>query len=405
MLRAALVILIISLVFKDVSQLGDPYILRGIAQLNCLLIGCIYLIAHTNPQIIFRYWPIFGYLFSLLLSCLFASDILFVFLQIASITSVMLFSIAYYESNISLGTTRNRTLIHLTIFAYFIVLLVSIMAIFIWPNIAYEHLLVGNMAGYQTRFRGLFSKSGMMGACAGLLIGLAWFGITTWWRKIILIIPALVCLLMTQSRTFWVASIIASTVTIWFYYSLRNKLVLICIMLITGIIGWGIIGNIDFNSKHIRHTVRSESLTGLTGRVNLWQQSWQRFTHRPFLGYGLTLGSEAIIEKQSNPYVFNSDKSNKRETSKTTLHNGYVQSIFDSGLVGTIFYAFIILLSFCSFVHKDTNREFPAEFYALVFLIVANCGESIIYGASSYHTMLFWILAVFALSLRKTKLQ
>ncbi len=171
-------------------------------------------------------------------------------------------------------------------------------------------------------------------------------------------------------------------------------------MLITGIIGWGIIGNIDFNSKHIRHTVRPESLTGLTGRVNLWQQSWQRFTQSPLLGYGLTLGSEVIMTAKAQN--FNVDKNHKRETSKTTLHNGYVQSVFDSGLIGTIFYVFIILLSFYGFVHKDTNREFPAEFYALIFLIVANFGESIIYGASSYHTMLFWILAVFALSLRKT---
>ncbi len=81
------------------------------------------------------------------------------------------------------------------------------------------------------------------------------------------------------------------------------------------------------------------------------------------------------------------------------MHNGYIQSLVDSGVIGTLFYVLVVLLAIRSFYRYDRKRAFPAEFAGLIFLTVANLGEAVIYSASVFSSILFWLLAIFALSL------
>jgi hypothetical protein len=49
----------------------------------------------------------------------------------------------------------------------------------------------------------------------------------------------------------------------------------------------------------------------------------------------------------------------------------------------------------------DLSKRYPAEFACLVFLLVTNIAQNVIYSAAVFDSILFWGLVVFALSLRR----
>ena len=400
-MRRVLIFLVIALIAKDTSQLGDVYVLRTIAQGLCLLVGSLWLLSNPSVGLLVRYWPIWSYIAILLISTCDSNDPLFVLAQVASLVAVVVFFIAYHENNFRWNEQRDFTLVNTTIALYFVVALISLVIIPLFPNIAYQTLFAGNAEGYERRFRGLFSMAAMMGSAAGLSVGMAWFGFQNWRLvKVPAIMVGLVCLGLTLSRTFWLAVIIAGAATWWFYCSNTAKVKAVIMGLGLGLVVLSIIMTVEISKGSIDHALRTKSLSTLTGRTQLWESAWDAFQDRPFLGYGYTAGAEALQRHESN--LTNSQPQvSGRQLAGTTLHNGYLQSLLDSGVIGTVFYATVIVLSIIRFVRYDTERIFAPEFYATVFLAVANGGESIIYSASMFHGILFWAVAVLAFSLRK----
>ncbi len=402
-MRRVLIFLAIALIAKDTSQLGDVYVLRTIAQGLCLLVGGLWLLSHPSVGLLARYWPIWGYLAVLLISTCDASDPPFVLAQVASLVAVVMFFIAYHEKNFRLNEQRDFTLVNTTIALYLVVALISLVIIPIFPNIAYQTLFAGNAEGYERRFRGLFSMAAMMGSAAGLSVGMAWVGLKNRrFAKVPVIVVGLVCLGLTLSRTFWLAVIIAGAATWWFYYSNTTKMKAAIMGLGLGLLVLPILMNFEISKGSVDHALRTKSLSTLTGRTQLWEAAWHAFQDRPFFGYGYTAGAEALQRHESNLKNVQPQVSG-RQLAGTTLHNGYLQSLLDSGVIGTVFYVTVIVVSIIRFVRYDRDRIFAPEFYATVFLAVANGGESIIYSASMFHGILFWAVAVLAFSLRRSQ--
>ncbi len=401
-MRHVLIFLTVALIVKDTSQLGDPFILRAIAQGLCLLVGGLWLLTNLSVGLLVRYWPIWGYITILLVSTYSASNPQFVLAQVASLVAVVLFFIAYHEKNIRLNKPRDLTLVNTTIVLYFGVTLISLVITPLFPNITYMSLFAGNAEGYESRFRGLFGMPAMMGAAAGLLVGMAWFGLQSWRLRVPAVVVGLLCLGLTLSRTFWLAMIIAGAATSWFYYTNTVKMKATITGLGLGILVLAIVANVEIRKESLTHVLRPQSISSLTGRTQLWEAGWKVLQDRPFIGYGYTSGAEALYKHESS-IIDSQPKISSRELAATTLHNGYLQSLLDSGLAGTAFYVAIILLSIARFVRYDKDRMFAPEFYAIVFLAVANGGESVIYSASMFHGILFWALAVLAFSLRKSQ--
>jgi len=86
-----------------------------------------------------------------------------------------------------------------------------------------------------------------------------------------------------------------------------------------------------------------------------------------------------------------------------TLHNGFLQSLLDSGFLGASLYLTIIWFVIWVLLKQDTARQYGAELYVLIFMTLSNFGETVIFSAAMYPGVLYWYVAVFALSLKRSK--
>lgn len=401
-MRGVLLILILALIAKDTSQLNDPYIMRGVAQGLCLLIGGIWLMTNISAEIIKKYWPILGYITALLISCFFSVAPLYVLLQLASLVAILFFFIAYFEAETDGRGRAICRLIDTTIVCYSIVAVLSLIVIFTHPVIAYGAMENGD-AGMEYRFRGLFPKAGMLASAAGLTLGLIWFSSRRKFLKLIVMAVCGVCLAMTLSRTFWVAMVVGGLSTYWFYAKDARKWILVAIVIALPV-GYGI-KTLDLtpdvsNAKYLR----VETITNLTGRVSLWEQGIQAFYRSPYFGYGYTAGASGLKSSaHKNGGENEEDIDANRGIGKTTLHSGYLQSLLDSGAIGTLFYIAIIAVSLINILRRQDSPHNRAAFYGLMFLTVSNATQNVIYSASVYDSVMFFGLAIFAMSANKYK--
>lgn len=386
-MKLVLIILAVALVLKDISQLNDPYIMRGIAQLLCLFVGGMWFLSNITPEKLKKYWPILFYFLILFVSIPFTSNPVFITFQVVSLFAVVIFSISYFESARS-NEASHKVFINSTVYMYFIACVLSLVIIPLLPGKAFDVLYGG-----EIRFRGLFSKSGMIATAGGILFGLALFGFKSKIKvfKYSMATVGMICVGITLSRTFWVASIVASLFTMYLYFPKYKKYQMLAIG-VFAFFAFGIMAfNVKFDVSSAEEIARVDSITSLSGRLSLWQTSVSSLEgYRWVIGHGFTAGSEGLN--------LSSDISD-REKSKTTLHNGYVQSLLDSGVLGLAFYMLTIVLSILKLIKKDKSRAYPYLFYVLVFMAVANFGEAVIYSASVYHSLVFWIAAVASLGL------
>jgi O-antigen ligase len=319
----------------------------------------------------------------------------FVLLQILSLASAVLFSIAYFETRQRVGHVSLKPLVLCIVLVYGLTMYVSLALTALQPALTYESLFAGGATGYELRFRGVFSKSGEMGAASGLLIGLAALGVKRWPLKLLLIMPGLACLVLTQSRSFWIAAFIAGEVTAWIYYPRLRKWIFACFCLAMLTAAVSIAFHFKVDAEGVDTFARSDSVGTLTGRTALWQAAFKGWSERPWLGYGFTLGGSVIDDDRSLSTV-----TDPTQLSRQTLHNGYIQSLMDAGLIGFCCYALTILIALSGVIRHDSKRRFPEAMYVLLFLSIANCGESVVYSGSVFPSLCFWVFAVFAMSLK-----
>ena len=394
-MRIILLVLISALIAKDAAYLNDPYVMRGIAQGLCLLIGGGWLLFNLSSGILFRYWPLFGYIIILFLSSLGIESSFYSFFQVGSLAAVIFFFISYFESQNRENSNSISTLVNATVAIYSLVALFSLISAKYLPSLAYDHVY-----GDEVRFRGLFSKSAMLGAASGLLMGLAWFGINKRWIKIAAVVLGGICLALTFSRTFWIATIIALGSTFWIYARISKKIILILGFLVLATTALVITFDYKIDSKAASKIVRIDSVENLSGRISMWELGINAFKSNPYLGRGFTLGANALDGKSI--YHKQGELEAGREAGRVTLHNGYLQVLLDSGVIGMFFYVAIIILSLKRLYKLDADKAYPSMFYSLIFLAIANIGENVIYSASVFHSVMFWAVATFALSMKRS---
>jgi O-antigen ligase len=393
-----LVILIVALIAKDTSYLGDPYFMRGLAQGLCLLVGGMWVMTRLNAGLLARYWPILLYLAALMISVGAAAQPIYVMLQVVSLTAVVLFFIAYFEVQRTKGY-RSELFMRSTVVAYGVVMIVSLLVAWLLPQIAYETLYAG-----EIRFRGLFAKAGMMGSAAGLVIGIAWFGLKRWWARLPLIVPAAICLGLTLSRTFWVALVVAWAVTAWITKPQSRKWVM-GMAFIGGLAAAALLTfHVQLDTETANRIFRTSSITNLTGRVSLWEEGLDAFKRSPLVGYGFTVGSDGLDGQDQHGFGRDAlSFKEARQQGRRTLHSGYLQSMLDAGIIGTFFYALTMMMALRRVWKLGREPRFAPYFFALLYLMVANLSQNVVYSASVYDSIFFWGVAVFALSLPNPK--
>lgn len=374
--------------------------LRGLSLILCGLSGLMMVFAGDISSIFKKYWVLLGYIFSLFCSTIFSDDYLYVAFQFISLVAIFLFAIGFYNKNSGNLLETNSTLINTVFYVYSFICLISILVSFFDKNTAYEILYGG-----EVRFRGVFPKSGMMGASAGLLFGCGVFIKKNKFIRYTAILFAVICLALTLSRTFWVSSLVSLSLTLWIYKPRLRKLLILNITF--GAIFLSVLVMIfseNLNFDDASKITRADSISNLSGRLSLWEDGLSAAGKKPILGYGLTAGS-AAIENSSLSFSSDDDLDKSRQRGKRTLHSGYIQSLLDSGLLGITFYVLIIILSIKNIYKMDFSRKYPIEFYSIIFLAISNFSENIIYAVSVFNSIYFWLLAAFTMSLPKAALQ
>jgi hypothetical protein len=395
-MKFTLLVLAVALVAKDTSQLNDPYVLRGLAQVLCMAVGGSWVLANLSGRLVRRYWPVWGYLAALTLSAGWSVVPFYVWLQLASLAAVLLFSVAYFEASAAQDDGGIGVLLDAAVALYGLVAVLSLVVMFTHPAIAYGAMENGD-AGMEYRFRGLFPKAGMLASAAGLTLGLAWFGRRGPILKGAIMAVCGACLALALSRTFWVALIVAALAVYWMDRRAARKwgLGLGLAVLVTFWLGMRAFdATLDFS--HARF-LRSGSITTLTGRVGLWEKGMQAFYRQPLLGYGYTAGASGLTSTPGHPSA-DADVDSARNLGKTTLHNGYLQSMLDSGVVGTSFYLLILVVALVRLSQRPlrTPRE-RAVLFGLVYFAVANATQNVIYSASVFDSIMFYGLAIYAM--------
>lgn len=385
------------MVLKDTSQIINPLVLRGVAQGVCLFIGIMWIITHLKIVILLKYWPVFGYLFISIISGIFSPRIEHALLQSASLIAICLFFIAFFEIQSKKKIDSYNLYFNTTIILYAVVCLISILLIKL--NYSYVYGRVGNWFDPTVgmRFRGLFAAAGIMAAVSGLLIGLALFKDGKLWWRIPVFFFGFVCLALTQSRTFWVSTFIATVTTLWIYKPRLKAVLVVAVLSSSLILSLIVMTGLSIDTKNIEEVTRSDSISNLSGRTKLWDEAIDRFTESPLIGYGSTIGSYAL-RGSADKNTFNLGKITDRSLSRDTLHNGYLQAILDLGFLGFVFYILIFVIALKRLLTYDRIDSYATVFYIIVFMAIGNLGESIIYSASVSHSIIFWCAVILALS-------
>jgi O-antigen ligase len=395
-LKAVLVILLLVMIAKDTAHINDPYIMRGFAQGLCFVVGMAWMFSNANVRLLKKYWPIFGYLFISLVSGVFSPRMDYALLQTASFVAVLFFAIAYFESQSKKTGDSSSLYFNTTIIIYAVVCVISILLIKMNHSIVYSRVGDWSDLNVGVRFRGLYSAAGMMGAASGLLIGFVLFRQGKWWWRWPVLASGLICLALTQSRTFWIATFVTSII-VWWIYKPQTRKILIAVTFVVGTISGSIwVLGVSVDTSGVEDSARVGSLANLTGRVPLWEQALDSFSKSPFIGYGSTMGSYALRD-DSRDALFGDDSREGRSLGHETLHNGYLQTILDLGVLGSFFYITIFVTALQRVYRRDKLRMHGAVMYGVLFMAIGNMGESIVYSASVSHSIVFWCVVIFAL--------
>jgi O-antigen ligase len=395
-----LIILIAFMIGKDINYLSDPFTLRGAAQGLCLFVGLFWVVANFTASVIQKYWPVWLYLGVLFLTLFTAEDKLAVAFQIGSLVAVIVFFIAYYESRFYSAQQRqqasidNKPLINVAVICYGLIAFASVAIYKLDPGKANEVLFIG-----ETRFRGIFPKSAALGCAMGLLIGIAWFGWGRWWLKMIPIFAGLIALGLTLSRTFWFALFISVLITTWLYQPEKRKwlFVIACI----GASFFLVFKTLDLTVRNsdINAATRAGSLEKLSGRTVLWDMGFKQLKNSPILGYGFTEGANVVSKEWNKIRYYEGRNTTEKDKARDTMHSGYIQAFMDSGYLGGFFYILVIFLAIKNLLAWDIAKQYPVEMFTLIFLTISNFGESIIYSAGVFTSIMFWAVAIFVFSL------
>jgi O-antigen ligase len=399
--RSPLFILVLFMIGKDLLYAPIPYGLRSLAQGLCLAIGIFWLPLGVSTAVLARYWPILFYLAVLFIEAPFSSYPIFVFLEVTSLFSMVLFFIAYHETQRKRGLMGQDDFVRYMVIIYSVVIITSLLMARLHPGLVYDSLFAGDSVGYEIRFKGLYGRAGAMGQAAGLLLGFSAITVRKLPIKLGLVAAAAIALFLTESRSYWIGAFVAGTVTLWLYFPNRRKRALVAVLIC--IVGY----SIYYASGHridgawLAQTTRTDSFGTLSGRTYIWTEAMKGIANSPWIGFGFTMGASGMLENNLSDTWTRNLVSDPRQLSRVSMHNGYVQSLMDSGIIGTFFYLSTLVLAVWRAMKLDKERVYPTTMYALLFLCISNFGDSVIYSGTMFPSVCFWACAVFAMSLKE----
>ncbi len=207
------------------------------------------------------------------------------------------------------------------------------------------------------------------------------------WKWIIVVFAVFIMLLhiQTGSRTTLLASSIG--LCVWLFTT-GKKLKLVYTSLFVLILGWTVI---FFGPASFDREGETLAVTSLTGRTEFWEGTYFLFKERPILGYGFEVEGKIW----DDPRFYNPDYDLWRGSSRTSLHNGYLNVLVGTGILGFILWGIALIIPMLKFKLMPTNIYKGFVVTTMVMWFVFNLAESAV-NPSSLAAIMFWIAWVLA---------
>lgn len=381
---------------KDVVYLGAASDFLRIGSLGLAGVGGAVFALGALSSGPTRYLPMLLYCAWCVVPIAYADDANYLLYQILSLLCVVAAGIGAFGNSEEMHERVFRAMSHTLVWTLAIAMALSIAGLWIWPVRVWEYPI-----GDVRRFRGLMSEPATLGIAAGMLVGFAWAVLRSPMIRYPLVALGLVSLVLTGSRTPFIAMLLASVCVAVVHKSARTFLIAGGVSALAAVVVVAAGAHLD--RATVDRAVRANSLTTMSGRLALWQYGWELGRKQPVFGRGLTLGSEALASDGSISAAGRASLSKRqrdgREVARATFHNGYLQSYMDSGLIGALLYLLVLAAATWRALGSRKSVESGLILYVMVFLGVANLGQNAIQGPSTVYGVVFWLLAAAAAAL------
>lgn len=276
-------------------------------------------------------------------------------------------------------------------------------------NLIFTILIVLSLAGYvfsfsgffyrdvwgNLRVNGVFGEPSRLAQISALNIILSIFYLKKFPVQAGILVISFLALVLAGNRSYMLAilfivyALALHNVKINAFMKVAVSVLLLFSISVALFINPGIFG------EHVRRYLRLESIGTLSGRADMWMNSIPVALKKP-LGEGFCLGGMTLVETSekttfSNIRSQHFDMFKKNIGAKGTVHNGYLQALFDLGLIGAALYVLIFLRGLF-FAYKNLPSENMGPFICiLVFFAIVNLSATILVSPTENNTLLFWV--------------
>jgi O-antigen ligase len=242
------------------------------------------------------------------------------------------------------------------------------------------------------RFRGLWAHPNMMGIfCMSSYPVLLWkyerSNLSGKCMILAFVSVILVFHFFSGSRSTMLGA--AFGVACW-YYVLKQRGKLILLILGLCLAGGLMMSSAETSRYIVRDTKSGDSFTTLTGRKDIWHATYALIKDRPMLGYGYGVSGKIFQDAR----FYDSKLSLWKGSTRTSLHNGYLNIAAGTGVVGLMIWSFVVYISLRRgfFLINDTYKAFGLAIMSMC--LVVNFVESSIVGANTMASIFFWVALV-----------
>jgi O-antigen ligase len=235
----------------------------------------------------------------------------------------------------------------------------SFIAVFVVPHIAVQLDYDGYVPGIDIRLWGLASNPNSIGPLSLVFLLLITHSpFKRRWIQYLAVIMGVSTLLLAQSKTAWVAALVAFGLLQWHkmtvertasrrpsqvQYSLRHFAVPILLSFVglLLVIGLALFSNYE---NQLMAIAQEQQLTTLTGRTEIWSIAIETWKNNPLFGYGSNAWNAAF-------------RSSVGMDAAVSAHSQYLQSLSEAGIIGFLgLTIYISLLWRCAYVaNRQTN--------------------------------------------------
>ena len=220
----------------------------------------------------------------------------------------------------------------------------------------------------------------------GFLLALSFSQVRRWSSTLLILLPLVITLYLTQSRTAMLTTLAVGSFVCWFYASTRTRtaaVVLGALGLLLTIGGLFIAdGGFDFQrvARSVSRSGDADEIQNLTGRTAVWSHAWERIGESPVVGCGYGCSRFVMDDERK----FGNFMPNH-------AHNLYLNAALCLGFPG----AALIAAMFIYQAVRVWRHPSIVPGIAVVFVFVAGISEYLLFGPMPRSATAIWLIALF----------